>query len=106
MNRERAVARNILPSIIAQLKFHPWLAVCALYNVIVDYCMINCFGICGLPEAHGYADPAEDAARKHGVCPALLSLLAGYQSEQEDTSGYVPNICSLLDIIVVGDCKS
>ena len=36
-NRERIVARNIIPSIVAQLQTEPWLALPVLNNITTDY---------------------------------------------------------------------
>ncbi len=36
-NRERVVARDILPSVIVQLQTEPWLALPVLNNILADY---------------------------------------------------------------------
>ena len=105
VNRERVVARNSLPTIIAQLQIEPWLALPVLKNVIVDYGEHSEHHARYTLNAHDCVDPAEDAARKHGLCPALASLLITFKEMGEDIGGLLPDICSLYDIIIDGECK-
>lgn len=36
-NRDRVVARNILPFVAAQLQTEPWLAIPVINNIVADY---------------------------------------------------------------------
>ena len=56
-------------------------------------------------KAHGYVEPAEEAAKQHDLCPALGSLMITFGDQGKDIAGILPNVCSLYDIIVDEECK-
>ena len=95
-----------MSTIIAQLQTEPWLALPVLKNVIIDYGeRPKHHGHC-TQNAYGYAEPAEEAARKNSLCSALANLLITFEELDEDISGILSDVCCLYDVIIDGECKS